>query len=140
MIASLNSQLAQLSKKRENVFGHLVRLKEANIDFLAVEDLVPVYLPFNSLFIDINFSKLEMELVYPKMVVLKSLLDDVNLTNVSRKTRIFRPRVRIMTQKDVQFLNSMNRYNSPDSKSRTSTLSSGRPSKATSSICATPSS
>lgn len=109
MIDSLNAQLANLSKKRENIFGHLVRLKEANIDFLAVEDMVPVHLPFNSMFIDVNFSKLEMELVYPKMKVLKNLLEDINLTSISRKTRVFRPRVRIMTQRDVQFINSMKR-------------------------------
>jgi hypothetical protein len=109
MIESLNSQLQQLSSKKENKYGHLVRLKEANIDFLAVEDLVPVHLPFNSLFIDVNFSKLEMELVYPKMKVMKNLLDDVNLTQASRKTRVFRPRVRIMTLKDAQFLRSMNK-------------------------------
>ena len=109
MIQSLEIQLKHMSSKKENKYGHLVRLKEANIDFLAVEDLVPIDLPFNSIFIDINFSKFEIELVYPKMKVLKSLLDDVNLNNASRRTRVFRPRVRIMTQKDVQFLNSMNK-------------------------------
>jgi hypothetical protein len=107
MIQSLNHQLDQLGAKKENKYGHLVRLKEANIDFLAVEDLVPVHLPFNSLFIDVNFSKLEMEFVYPKMKVFKNLLDDVSLTQASRKTKIFRPRVRIMTLKDAQFLRGM---------------------------------
>ena len=114
MIDSLKAQLEILSNRKENTFGHLVRLKEANIDFLAVEDMVPVFLPFNSLFVDINFSKFEMELVYPKMKVLKNLLDDVSLTNVSRKTRVFRPRVRIMTQKDLQFLRSMNKFREVD--------------------------
>lgn len=107
MMMSLKSQLTELNSKKENFFGHLVRLKEANIDFLAVEDMVPTYMPFNSLFIDVNFSKLEMELVYPKMKVLKNLLDDVNLMNASRKTRVFRPRVRIMTQSDARFLRSL---------------------------------
>ena len=107
MIMSLNAQLNELDVKKENSFGHLIRLKEANIDFLAVEDMVPTYMPFNSLFIDVNFSKFEVELVYPKMKVLKNLLDDVNLMNASRKTRVFRPRVRIMTQSDAKFLRSM---------------------------------
>lgn len=109
MIRALDMQLKHMSSKKENRYGHLVRLKEANIDFLVVEDMVPIDLPFNSLFIDVNFSKLEVELVYPKMRVLKNLLDDVSLNNASRKTRVFRPRVRIMTQKDAQFLRSMNR-------------------------------
>lgn len=107
MIKSLEVQLENLNSRKENTFGHLVRLQEANIDFLAVEDMVPTYMPFNSLFIDVNFSKLEMELVYPKMKVFKNLLDDVNLMNASRKTKVFRPRVRIMTQSDASFLRSL---------------------------------
>lgn len=104
MIESLHSQFGLLEQAVENKYGHVVRLKEANIDFLTIEEPLQSSIPFNSLFIDINFSRLEVEVVYPKIKVLKNLLDDLQLISVSRQIRAFRPRVRIMTQRDANDL------------------------------------
>ena len=110
MIEIFNNQLEKLTSRQENKFGHIIRLKTANVDFLTVEDLIPTFLPFNSLFIDVNFSKFEMEFVYPKIKVLKNLLDDFKLIGISRQAQMFRPRVRIMNGQDYKMLNSMQRF------------------------------
>ena len=104
MIESLHKQFHLLGQSAENKYGHAVRLKEANIDFLTVEEPLQSSIPFNSLFIDVNFSQLEVEIVYPKIKILKNLLDDLQLINVSRQCRAFRPRVRIMTTQDMNDL------------------------------------
>lgn len=111
MIESLHQQFHLLGQSVENKYGHVVRLKEANIDFLTIEEPLQSSIPFNSLFIDVNFSQLEVEVVYPKIKVLKNLLDDLQLINVSRQTRAFRPRVRIMTTQDMNDLIRTGKYN-----------------------------
>ena len=99
-----------MEKQPENIYGHLIRLKSANMDFLTVEDLVPSGLAFNTLFIDINFSKLEVEIVFPKIKFIQHLQNDIELTTISKEARVFKPVVRPMTSRDRRYLIELNRY------------------------------
>lgn len=110
MINSFTAKLNTLYSQKENKYGHIFRLKTANIDFLTIEEMVPTHLPFVSLFVDINFSRFEIELVYQKITLLKNLLDDIALINSSRTSQLLKPKTRIMTRKDKSQLMSLNRF------------------------------
>jgi hypothetical protein len=110
MISSFTAKLDTLYSQKENKYGHIFRLKTANIDFLTIEEMVPTHLPFVSLFVDINFSRFEIELVYQKITLLKNLLDDIALINSSRTSQLLKPKTRIMTMKDKSQLMSLNRF------------------------------
>lgn len=114
MINSFTAKLNTLYSQKENKYGHIFRLKTANIDFLTIEEMVPTHLPFVSLFVDINFSRFEVELVYQKITLLKNLLDDIALINSSRTSQLLKPKTRIMTKKDKSQLMSLNRFSMSD--------------------------